>query len=147
MIDVGDKRLVKRRAVASGRIRLSERSIEAVRGGRVKKGDTLECARVAATLAVKKVPDLVPYCHHIPIDEVIVGFSIDAPWISCDCEVRAHYRTGVEMEALMGVQIALLTIWDMVKYIEKDESGQYPITEICGVKVLTKEKGIYDKNR
>lgn len=142
MIDVGYKEDVSRIARARGRIRLGRKSIEAVREGKVKKGDVMESARMAGTLAVKRTPELVPYCHQVPIDYIGFSLSLDDEGIACECEVRARYRTGVEMEALFGVEIALLTVWDMVKYLEKDEHGQYPSTEISEIKVVEKKKNI-----
>jgi len=145
MIDVSDKEDVERAARACGEIRLSRVSLDAIREGRIKKGDAIECARIAGTIAVKKTHELVPYCHQVPLDFIGFEFCVGEQGVSCTCEVRAHYRTGVEMEALLGVEIALLTIWDMVKYLEKDADGQYPSTEMLGIKVLEKKKGIYDK--
>jgi cyclic pyranopterin phosphate synthase len=145
MIDVSDKEDVERTARACGEIRLSRVSLDAIREGRIKKGDAIECARIAGTMAVKKTHELVPYCHQVPLDFIGLEFCVGEQGVSCTCEVRAHYRTGVEMEALLGVEIALLTIWDMVKYLEKDADGQYPSTEMLGIKVLEKKKGIYDK--
>jgi cyclic pyranopterin phosphate synthase len=101
----------------------------------------LEAAKITAIQAVKSTPDIVPYCHPIPIESVQVDFKITEDSLTCVVEVNAHYRTGVEMEALTGVSAALLTVWDMVKYLEKDEKGQYPSTRITDIKVVTKEKG------
>jgi cyclic pyranopterin phosphate synthase len=142
MIDVSDKEDVDRIAKAFGRISLTRKSIEAVREGKAKKGDVMESARMAGTLAVKRIHELVPYCHQVPIDYIGFSLSVDDEGIACECEVRAHYRTGVEMETLLGVEVALLTVWDMVKYLEKDENGQYPSTEISGIKVIEKKKNI-----
>jgi cyclic pyranopterin phosphate synthase len=142
MIDVGDKEDVSRIARACGRIRLGRESIEAVRAGEVNKGDVMESARIAGTLAVKRTHELVPYCHQVPLDYVGFCLSLDDEGMACECEVRARYRTGVEMEALLGVEIALLTVWDMVKYLEKDDRGQYPSTEISEIKVIEKKKHI-----
>lgn len=142
MIDVSGKEDIERAARAYGEIKLSKESMQAIREGEVKKGDALECAKIAGTMAVKRIHELVPYCHQVPLHYIGFNFSIKEQTIECVCEVKAHYRTGVEMEALLGVEIALLTIWDMVKYIEKDEKGQYPTTEISCVKVLEKKKDI-----
>jgi cyclic pyranopterin monophosphate synthase len=141
MVDIGEKEIVRRKAVASGRIVLGKMSIVAIKSGTVKKGDVLEAAKIAAIQAVKSTPDIVPYCHPIPIDSVQVDFKIVEDSLTCSVEVNAHYRTGVEMEALTGVSAALLTVWDMVKYLEKDEKGQYPSTRITDIKMVTKEKG------
>lgn len=141
MVDIGEKEVVRRKAVASGKIKLGKRSIDAIGSGTVKKGDVLEAAKITAIQAVKSTPAIVPYCHPIPIESVQVDFKIAEDSLTCVVEVNAHYRTGVEMEALTGVSAALLTVWDMVKYLEKDEKGQYPSTRITDIKVVTKEKG------
>ena len=107
----------------------------------VEKGDPLSTAEIACILAVKKTPELLPLCHPIPITSAKAEFQLADDHIEARCRVEADYKTGVEMEALTGVSIALLTIWDMVKYLEKDEEGQYPSTIITGVKVVEKRKG------
>ena len=142
MVDIGEKEVVRRKALASGRIILGKMSIEAIRSGTVKKGDVLEAAKIAAIQAVKSTPDIVPYCHPIPVESIKVDFKVGEGSITCKVEVNAHYKTGVEMEALTGVSAALLTVWDMVKYLEKDERGQYPDTRITDIQVVTKEKGV-----
>jgi cyclic pyranopterin phosphate synthase len=141
MVDIGEKDVVRRKAIASGRIVLGKRSLDAIRSGTVRKGDVLEAAKITAIQAVKSTPDIIPYCHPIPIESVKVDFELSNDSLSCTVEVIAHYKTGVEMEALTGVSAALLTIWDMVKYLEKDEKGQYPSTRIADIEVVTKEKG------
>lgn len=141
MVDIGEKEMVRRKAVASGRIVLGKMSIDAIGSGTVKKGDVLEAAKIAAIQAVKSTPDIVPYCHPIPVESIKVDFKVAEGSIVCEVEVIAHYKTGVEMEALTGVSAALLTIWDMVKYLEKDGKGQYPSTRIADIEVVTKEKG------
>jgi cyclic pyranopterin phosphate synthase len=140
MIDVSDKEVVHREAEATGRIRLMPETIEKIRSGRIKKGNPLPAAEVACILAVKKTPELLPLCHPIPITSVEAEFIVTEDNIEARCRVTADYKTGVEMEALTGVSTALLTIWDMVKYLEKDEDGQYPLTAITGVKVTEKRK-------
>jgi len=130
-------------AVARGSIRLSRRSLEAIASRTVRKGDVLEVSRVATMMAVKWTPLSIPHCHPIPVTAVDVDFSLGDDSITVTCTVKAEYRTGVEMEALSGVTAALLTIWDMVKYLEKDGEGQYPDTLLEDVRVLkkTKEEG------
>lgn len=140
MADISGKKDVRRKAVAEGRIKLSDKSMLAIRNGTVKKGDALETARVAAILAVKNTPSIIPHCHPIPVQSVEMDFDMNGEGITCRCSVTATYRTGVEMEALTGTSAALLTIWDMVKYLEKDEKGQYPETAIEGIKVIRKIK-------
>jgi cyclic pyranopterin phosphate synthase len=140
MIDVSDKEVVHREAEATGRIRLKPETIEKIRSGEIEKGDPLPAAEIACILAVKKTPELLPMCHPIPITSVDTEFIVTEDYIEARCRVTADYKTGVEMEALTGVATALLTIWDMVKYLEKDEDGQYPSTAITGVKVTEKRK-------
>ncbi len=140
MIDVGDKRIVHRMARASGKIKLTRNTMEVIKQGKVKKGDVFTVARVAGIAAVKNTPSLIPFCHLIPVDYAGVDFEVGEADITCRCEVRADYRTGVEMEALTGAAVALLTIWDMVKYLEKNEAGQYPDTEITSIVVTEKSK-------
>jgi len=140
MVDITDKPPVFRRARATGRIRLQEATIEAIRSGRVKKGDVLATARLAAILAVKDTPRLIPMCHPIPLTGLEVSFKLSERRIEALVTVTSVGRTGVEMEALAGVSAALLNVWDMVKYLEKDESGNYPHTAIEEIRVTEKEK-------
>lgn len=141
MIDISDKDVVEREATAVGSIMLKQDSIEKIREGEVKKGDVPQVAEIAAIQAVKNTPDMIPHCHNIPIEGVDVRFDLQKKKITVRCTVRSISKTGVEMEALAGVNMALLTVWDMVKYIEKDENGQYPGTKIEGVSVKEKKKG------
>ena len=140
MVDIAEKPIVKRTAEAQGKIWLQQETIQKIRRGQVEKGDVLAAANVAGILAVKKTPELIPLCHPIPISQVTINFQIDTEDITARCRVMSEYKTGVEMEALVGVSTALLTIWDMVKYLEKDENGQYPHTKIGEIKVLKKKK-------
>jgi len=140
MVDISSKPIVYRTVKAEGVIRLSRQTLNALRRGRVKKGDALATAEVAGILATKKTHELIPLCHPIPITRVQFTFDLMDDRIKASCTVNADYRTGVEMEALVGVSMALLTIWDMVKYMEKDEKGQYPITAIEHIKVVKKVK-------
>lgn len=121
MVDVGEKDVTERVAVASGIIRTGSAVIEAVLNGTSKKGDVLGVARVAGIMAVKKTADLIPMCHTLLIDKCRITFETDreACAIKALCMVKMHGRTGVEMEALTGVSVALLTIYDMCKAIDK----------------------------
>ena len=141
MVDISSKDEVLRIARARGTIVLRSTTAEVIRKGEVKKGDVFETAKIAAMLAVKKTPELIPHCHPIPVESVKIEFNMHGNRIDVECEVKAHYKTGVEMEALTGVSVALLTIWDMVKYLEKDENGQYPMTQIKDIEVVEKRKG------
>uniref|UniRef100_A0A7C3UBU7 Probable cyclic pyranopterin monophosphate synthase n=1 Tax=Geoglobus ahangari TaxID=113653 RepID=A0A7C3UBU7_9EURY len=140
MVDISHKEDVVRIAVAEGVIKLKKETVKAIRENRVPKGDVLNTATVAGILAVKKTPYLIPMCHPIPITNVKFDFEIGEDEIKAICEVKSIGKTGVEMEALVGVTNALLTIWDMVKSIEKDESGYYPDTIIREIRVIKKEK-------
>ncbi len=140
MIDISGKKNVKRIAVAEGKIKLKRETVDLIRKGEIKKGDPIKVAETAALLAVKNTFATIPHCHPLPIDAINFEFFIGEDAITVKCEVKADYKTGVEMEALHGVSIALLTIWDMVKYMEKDENGQYPYTMIEYIKVVKKVK-------
>jgi cyclic pyranopterin phosphate synthase len=141
MVDISAKGEVERMAEAVGRIELKGETILAIREGRVEKGDPLAAAEVAAIMAAKRTPELIPLCHTIPLSSVEVDFDVGEGYVEARCIVKANYKTGVEMEALTGVAAALLTIWDMVKYMEKDEEGQYPTTRIGEIRVVEKRKG------
>jgi len=141
MIDVTEKPVVHRMAEAAGSIFLSGSTIDEIKAGRIKKGDPLLVAEVAAMNAAKQTWLMIPHCHQIPLDTVSVAFDIRKDHIEARCQVKAQARTGVEMEALVGVSAALNTLWDMVKYLEKDSGGQYPETRISDIRVLVKKKG------
>jgi cyclic pyranopterin phosphate synthase len=141
MVDVTGKDEISREATATGRIYLRPGTMQAIREGTVVKGNVLATARVAATLAAKDTPRMIPMCHQIPIGAVEIDFTECEMYIEASVRVKSRGRTGVEMEALTGVGIALLTIWDMVKSAEKDEFGQYPVTRIDEIRVVEKKKG------
>ncbi|MHA2398514.1 MAG: cyclic pyranopterin monophosphate synthase MoaC [Promethearchaeota archaeon] len=141
MIDISDKDTIIRIAQASGKINLDKDTITRIKNNQIKKGDVFTIAKIAAINAVKKVPDLIPFCHPIPIKNVEVIFEIENDTlIIVTCTVKSIAQTGVEMEALTGVSIALLNIWDVVKMYEKDKEGQYPTTLIYDIKVEEKVK-------
>lgn len=140
IIEVGHKPIVHRKAIATGIVTLSETSKRAIEGGEVVKGDVIEASTVAAIQAVKETPRMIPHCHIIPIEGCSVDWSWEGLSLRCTVTVSAHWKTGVEMEALAGVSSGLLCAWDMVKSLEKDEKGEYPDTSIEGVKVVSKRK-------
>jgi len=140
MVEVGGKKDLCRRAVAKGTIRLSEETVRRIREGSVEKGDVESVASVAAIMAVKNTPNILPLCHPVPITGVKVGFEYGRETVTVTVEVSTTYKTGVEMDALTGVMAALLTVWDMVKKYEKDAEGQYPHTRIEDVRVVRKIK-------
>lgn len=141
MVDVTKKADIPREAVAGGRIYLREETLKAIREGSVVKGNVFATARVAATVAVKETSRLIPMCHPIPIGAITIEFSEGDGYIDTTVSVKSLGKTGVEMEALTGVSVALLTIWDMVKSAEKDNNGQYPLTRIADIRVIRKHKG------
>ena len=140
MVDVTEKPIVHRKAEAAGKILLSPKTVEEIKAGRIKKGNPLQVAELAAMNAAKQTHLLIPHCHQIPLDTVGMDFELYRDSIEARCVVRAQARTGVEMEALVGVSTALNTLWDMVKYLEKNKEGQYPTTRITDIKVIRKEK-------
>ena len=140
MIDITGKKVLLREALVSGRIILSPETVKRIRENQIKKGDPLVVAEIAAMKAAKETYLLIPHCHQIPLNMVELSFSIGNNFVEANCLVKAEAMTGVEMEALVGASIALTTIWDMVKYLEKDKDGQYPSTRISDIKVLKKLK-------
>lgn len=140
MVDITDKPPVFRRARASGTILLKATTVEAIKSGQIKKGDVISTARLAAILAVKDTPRLIPMCHPIAITGLDVDFEIEQRRVRVTVTVSSEGKTGVEMEALTGVSAALLNVWDMVKYLEKDGTGNYPETEIEEIRVIEKKK-------
>lgn len=140
VVDIGNKPIVHRRAIATGILHLSADSKIAIVQGNVKKGDVLEASTIAAIQAVKETPRIIPHCHPIPLE----GCKVDWAWqdnaLRCTVEVSAHYKTGIEMEALTGVSAGLLCALDMVKSLEKDENGQYPETRISDISIVEKHK-------
>ncbi len=141
MVDITEKPVVRREAEATGTIVLSPDTIQRIENGQIKKGDPLQAAEIAAMNAAKQTHILIPHCHQIPLDTVTVNYRITRASIEAGCLVRAQARTGVEMEAIVGVTMALNTLWDMVKYLEKDDNGQYPKTRITDIRVVRKQKG------
>ena len=121
MVDVSEKEVTSRTAVASGKICVNEDVMDAILNQKVKKGDVLGVARVAGIMAVKQTPNLIPMCHTLLISKCGVDFEIDAEnlEIKAICTVKVEGKTGVEMEAMTGVSVTLLTIYDMCKAIDK----------------------------
>ncbi len=136
MVDVGDKPVTHRVAVAGGRISMLPATFDMVCAGTHKKGDVLGIARVAGIMAAKRTSDLIPLCHPIGLTRVDVEFKTNAADTSVQCEVRAETRsqTGVEMEALIGLQVTLATIYDMCKSVDR---GMH----MSGIRLLEKSGG------
>ena len=121
MVDISGKDVTRREAVACGQITMSEECFQKVKTGQVKKGDVLAVARIAGIMGAKKTSDLIPLCHNLNLTGLEVWFEMEeeACAIKACCKAKTTGRTGVEMEALTGVQVALLTIYDMCKAVDK----------------------------
>ncbi len=140
MVDISPKQVVMREATAVGEIRLKPSTIARLRAGRIGKGDAIAAAEVAAIMAAKSTPQILPFCHSIPITAVRTEHSFSGNMLRVESYVKGQAKTGVEMEALTAAATYLLTIWDMVKQYEKDAKGQYPTTAITSLRVLKKIK-------
>ncbi|MCP9223308.1 cyclic pyranopterin monophosphate synthase MoaC [Erythrobacter sp. LQ02-29] len=134
MVDVGGKSATARVAVATGRIRMSPEALAAVRNADAPKGDVLAAARIAGIMAAKRTGELIPLCHPLALDAVGVAFAFDDDAIRVDATASLTGKTGVEMEAMTAVSVALLTIYDMAKAIDK-------AMVIEGVRLLSKRGG------
>jgi len=119
MVDVSDKDITDRVAVATGRITLCDEAMEAIKGRKIKKGDVLTVAQVAGIMGQKRTSELIPMCHNINLTGSKITFEIECNDIVVFSKAKTAGKTGVEMEALMGVNIALLTVYDMCKAIDK----------------------------
>jgi cyclic pyranopterin phosphate synthase len=136
MVDVGDKPVTSRVAVAEGRVKMRPETIEMVKQGSARKGDVLGVARLAGIMGAKRTADLIPLCHPLPIDRVALDLVVDpvASEIVITATVRTTGRTGVEMEALTAVSTAALTVYDMLKAVDR-------AMEITGIRVILKDGG------
>jgi cyclic pyranopterin phosphate synthase len=134
MVDVGGKAESQRLAVAEGRIAMSPAALEAIRDGNVPKGDVLAAARIAGIMAAKKTAELIPLCHPLALDAVHVDFALEAEGVRVTASASLTGRTGVEMEAMTAVSVALLTIYDMAKAIDKG-------MVISGIRLIEKRGG------
>lgn len=134
MVDVGGKAETRRVAIAEGRIAMGPQALSAIRDGNGPKGDVLAAARIAGIMAAKKTADLIPLCHPLALDSVTVDFDFCDDAVKAVATASLTGRTGVEMEALTAVSVALLTIYDMAKAIDK-------AMVICGVRLLEKRGG------
>jgi cyclic pyranopterin phosphate synthase len=134
MVDVGAKAATARRAVASGRIAMSAEALEAIRAGNAPKGDVLATARIAGIMAAKRTGELIPLCHPLGLEAVTVDFAFEEGAIRATATASLTGKTGVEMEAITAVSIALLTIYDMAKAIDKG-------MVIEGVRLIAKTGG------
>ena len=119
MVDVGDKPVTTREAVARGHIGMSREALRLVRAGKIKKGDPLEIARIAGIQAAKRTAELIPLCHPLPLSHADVALVPTRDGYDIEARVRTTAQTGVEMEALTAVAVAALTVYDMVKAVDK----------------------------
>lgn len=134
MVDVGDKSVTRREATATGTIAMSDQALSAIRDGLIKKGDVLAVARVAGIMAAKRTSDLIPLCHPLPLTRLSVDFAFEEDRIRATAIAATDGKTGVEMEALTAASVALLTIYDMAKAVDK-------AMEIGGITLLAKRGG------
>jgi cyclic pyranopterin monophosphate synthase len=133
MVDVSKKPLSARTAIATGKMRLQKETVDLIKKNEIAKGDVIATARIAGIQAAKQTPRLIPLCHTIPLSEVKIDIVISKNAAEVTCTARTVAQTGVEMEALTGVSVALLTIYDMCKAVDKE-------MEIFGVRLLEKTK-------
>lgn len=145
MVDITEKQPVLRIAKAKGKIKLKQETIKRIKEEKVKKGDVEETSTLTSIQAVKKVPELLPLCHPIPLTDIDVTIKIKGTNVIVATKVKSVGKTGCEMEALTGTTLALLNIWDMTKAYEKDEKGQYPLTKIQDVRVVKKVKKDFEE--
>ena len=136
MVDVSDKEITARVAVAEGFVRMAPATYDLIADGKASKGDVLGVARLAGIMGAKKTSDLIPLCHPLPVTKVAVELTLDAdlPGVRVEATVRTTGQTGVEMEALTAVSTAALTVYDMTKAVDK-------AMEIGGIRVLLKDGG------
>lgn len=136
MVDVGDKIVTTRTAVAQGEVQMEPATLQAIRDGALPKGDVLAAARIAGIMAAKRTPDLIPLCHTLLLTKVAIDFTMDevGSRVLITSTVRCNGQTGVEMEALTAVSVAALTIYDMAKAVEKGMT-------IGNIRLLEKQGG------
>ena len=133
MVDIGDKQIQNRLAIAEGKIYLTHETIALIRENQIKKGDVLAVAKIAGILAAKQTSSLIPLCHTILIEQIELDFFLESEAVRIQSTVKSEGKTGAEMEALTAVSIALLTIYDMCKAVDKT-------MKIAEIKLLRKEK-------
>jgi cyclic pyranopterin phosphate synthase len=143
MVDVGDKAITVREAIARGAIHMSATARRLVRRGEVKKGDPLQAARLAGIMAAKRTAELIPLCHPLPLTHVAVDITPTRNGFAIEARARTAAQTGVEMEALTAVAVAALTIYDMVKAVDK----AMVISDICLIEKTGGKSGSYVRKR
>ena len=138
MVDVGEKPISQRVAVAGARVLVNENTLNLIKSGGMKKGDVLTVAQIAGVMGAKRTPDIIPMCHPILMDGINLELSLDEERLSVEikAEVRCDGRTGVEMEALSAASIAALTVYDMCKAVQKD-------MVISDIRLISKTGGVH----
>ncbi len=138
MVNVGGKDITHRKATAFGRIHVNAETFRLIQTGGMKKGDVLTVAQVAGIMGAKRTPDIIPMCHTLNLNGADISFTLDEEnlTVNVTAEISCSGRTGVEMEALTAVSVALLTVYDMCKAVQKDMT-------ITDIKLLTKSGGIH----
>ena len=138
MVDVGEKPISQRVAVAAGRVLVNEKTFALIKSGGMKKGDVLTVAQIAGVMGAKRTPDIIPMCHPILMDGIDLKLSLDEARLSVEIEARVSCdgRTGVEMEALSAVSVAALTVYDMCKAVQKD-------MVISDIRLMSKRGGVH----
>ena len=138
MVDVGEKPISQRVAVAAGRVLVNEKTFSLIQSGGMKKGDVLTVAQIAGVMGAKRTPDLIPMCHPILMDGIDLALHLDESRLSVEIQatVRCDGRTGVEMEALTAVSTAALTVYDMCKAVQKDKT-------ITDIRLISKTGGVH----
>lgn len=139
-VDISAKEVIYREATATGRIILKKSTCDRIRKGTLEKGDPLSLAATTAILAVKATPTMVALAHPLKVERAEPRVKLGDGWVEVTVTVAAHEKTGVEMEALAAVSVALLNVWDVTKSYEKDAEGQYPTTRIESIRVTSKVK-------
>src|SRR5712671_5888289 len=136
MVDVGEKAITRREAIARGEVRMAPATLDAIVGGQLKKGEALAAARIAGIMAAKRTSETIPLCHQIALEVIEVDFRPNREDSTLEIQARTvtDSRTGVEMEALVAVSAAALTIYDMAKAIDR-------AMEICAIRLVTKRGG------
>ena len=136
MVDVSDKAVTAREAAAVGHVTMRQPTYDLIAEGRAGKGDVLSVARLAGIMGAKKTPDLIPLCHPLPVTKVAVDLTLDPdlPGVRIEARVKTTGQTGVEMEALTAVSVAALTVYDMVKAVDR-------AMQIGGIRVILKDGG------
>ncbi|WP_182084533.1 cyclic pyranopterin monophosphate synthase MoaC [Aureimonas sp. ME7] len=136
MVDVGEKDVTRRQATAEGLVLMAAETLEMIRAGAAKKGDVISVARIAGIMGAKRTHELIPLCHPLPIEKIVVEIELEPalPGVRVTASARVSGKTGIEMEALTAVSVACLTIYDMAKAVDREMT-------ITGIRLLEKSGG------